>query len=310
MIVLALALSAAPRLGADVTIRYQSQITPSAALQPIMEKAMKSMQTGSETSIRMKGNKAYTTSGNWIEIFDFVKQEVTLVDPAHKTFAAFPISQFADKLAGAMPQAPPEQTQAAQAAMASIKTHVDSKMTGRTAEIQGVQAEERELTLTIEIPVPAEMNQTGFGTKLVMHIWTAKKEEALRVPAIRELTGYQNWQRYVMNPAGMLDKMFGKMPGMANVMGPMFDDMYMNPSVILRMHIDMYMPILAALAKQMPATGPTIPAIDPDAPVMQINQEVAELSSASVDASLLEIPADYAAVPADEMLRDMIKPQK
>ena len=159
------------------------------------------------TSIRMKGNKAYTTSGNWIQIFDLVKQEVTLIDPAHKTFAAFPTSQFAHRLAGALPQATSEQMQAAQQAMASIKTNVGSKMTGKTAEIQEGQADKREVTVTMDLPMPAEMNQTGLSLKLAMHIWTPKKEEVLRVPAIRELTGYQNWQRYVMNPAGMLEKL-------------------------------------------------------------------------------------------------------
>ena len=308
-IVLALALWVAPGVRADVTIRYQSEFKPSAAFGPIIAPFMKTVQAGSATSVRMKGNKAYTTSGNWIQIFDFVKQEVTLIDPAHKTFAAFPVSQFADRMAGAMPQATPEQTQAVQQVMASIKTNVDSKMTGKTTEIQGVQAEEREVTVTMDIPMPAEMNQTGPSARLVMHLWTAKKEEALRVPAIRELTGYQAWQKYVMNPAGTLDKLFGKMPGMSNIMGPTFEEIYKNPSVILRTHIEMYMPFMAAVAKQTAGQDQTVPAIDPDAPLMEMNQEVAELSSAPVDASLFEIPKDYAAVSADDMIREMVKAQ-
>ena len=270
---------------------------------------MKAAQAGSEQSVRMKGSKAYTTAGNWIQIFDFVKEEVTLIDPAHKTFATLPVSQLADKMAGALPQPATAQTSDVQQALASIKSHVDSKATGKTAEIQGVQAEEREVTITLDLPMPASTNQTGPSVRLVMHIWTAKKEEALRVPAIRELTGYQAWQKYVMNPAGMLDKMFGKMPGMSNTMGPMFDELYKNPSVILRMHMEMYMPLLAALARQKAGQGQAAPAIDPDAPFMEMNQEVAELSSAPVDASLFEIPKDYAAVAADEMIREMVKAQ-
>ena len=308
-IVLALAVLAAPALRADVTIRYQSEFKPSAALQPLLGPFMKAAQAGSEQSVRMKGSKAYTTAGNWIQIFDFVKEEVTLIDPAHKTFATLPVSQLADKMAGALPQPATAQTSDVQQALASIKSHVDSKATGKTAEIQGVQAEEREVTITLDLPMPASTNQTGPSVRLVMHIWTAKKEEALRVPAIRELTGYQAWQKYVMNPAGMLDKMFGKMPGMSNTMGPMFDELYKNPSVILRMHMEMYMPLLAALARQKAGQGQAAPAIDPDAPFMEMNQEVAELSSAPVDASLFEIPKDYAAVAANEMIREMVKAQ-
>jgi hypothetical protein len=107
----------------------------------------------------------------------------------------------------------------------------------------------------------------------------------------------------------MLDKIFGKMPGMSNTMGPMFDELYKNPSVILRMHMEMYMPLLAALAKQTARQGQAAPAIDPDAPLMEMNQEVAELSSAPVDASLFEIPKDYAAIPAGDMIREMVKAQ-
>ena len=308
--VLALALWAAPGLRADVTIRYQSELKPSAALQPIMEKFMKTVQANSATSIRMKGNKGYTTAGNWTEIFDFVKQEVTLIDPAQKTFASMPVSQLADKMAGAFPQGPPEQMQAVRQAMASIKTKVDSKITGKTAEIQGVQAEEREVTVTMDSPmVPAGMNQNGPTLRMVMHIWTAKKEEALRVPAIRELTGYQAWQKYLMNPTGMLEKLLGKLPGMSSTIGPMLDEIYKNPSVILRTRMEMYMPFLAVMAKQMAAQGQASPAIDPDAPLIEMSQEVTELSSAPVDASIFEIPKDYAAVSADDMVRDLVKAQ-
>jgi len=308
-IVLVLALCAPSALRADVTIRYHSEITPAAALQPIAEKLMKPMQAGTESSVRMKGNKAYATSGNWIEIFDFAKQEVTLIDPEHKTFATLPVSQLADKMAGAVQQATPEQMQAAQKAMGSIKTSVESKMTGNTAEIQGIQAEERELTLTMELPLPPAMNQSSPSMRLVMHVWTPKKEEVLRVASIRELTGYQNWQKYVMNPAGMLDKLLGKMPGMSDSMGSMLDEIYKNPSVILRMRAEMYMPFLAVLAKQMGGEDATLPALDPDAPVMEMSQEIAELSSAAVDGSLLEIPEGYAAVGADDMVKGLLKAQ-
>jgi|ERR1017187_8205373 hypothetical protein len=56
------------------------------------------------------------------------------------------------------------------------------------------------------------------------------------------------------------EQLFGKMPGMANIMGPMFDEMYKDSSVILRMRVEMYMPVLAVLAKQM-AKGQALPAI-------------------------------------------------
>lgn len=308
---LALACWAAAGLRADVTIRYQTEIKPGASLGPLMQPFLKAAQNAnSGVAIRMKGNKAYTAAGAWFEIFDFVKQEVTLIDPAHKTFATFPMSEFTAKLAAAMPQAP-EQTKAGEQALASIKTKAESKMTGRTAVIQSVQAEEREVTISMDIPMPPNMPQTpGPGMRTVMQIWTAKPEEALRNPAIRELTGYNLWQKYILNPAGFLSKFAGKMPAMAETMRPMFEEIFKNQSVILRMHMEMYMPFLAALAKQMGGQGQAaVPAIDPNAPLMEMNQEVAELSSAPVDESLFEIPKDYTAAPAGGMIRDMLNAQ-
>jgi len=212
-----------------------------------------------------------------------------------------------------MPSAAPNQMMGAvQQLMASMKTSVDSNVTGKTEDIQGVHAEERDVIFTVDIPMPpGAMKQAGpsMNMKMVMHIWTAKKEEALRVPAIRELTGYQAWQRYIMNPAGMFEKLTGKMPGMSNIVGPLLEEIYKNQAVILRTHTEIYMPFLAGVAKQMAAQGQSFPAIDPDAPLFEMNQEVAELSTTPVDASLFETPKDYTAVPADDMFREMFKAQ-
>ena len=54
--------------------------------------------------------------------------------------------------------------------------------------------------LAIEMPVPGS-DQLIPMMRMVMQIWTAKPEEALRVRAIRELTGYNLWTSYFMNPA-------------------------------------------------------------------------------------------------------------
>lgn len=306
-----LALAFTAGLRADVTIRYQTDFKPAASLQPLLAQLFKAAQTnGSGTSIQMKGNKAYTTSGSWTEIFDFVKQEVTLIDPAHKTYTSFPVAQLADKMMAAMPQTTPAQSKAMEEAMAQIKSKVDTKATGHTATIQGVECEEREVTLSMELPIP-NMSQAGEpGIRLVMHIWTAKAEEALRNPAIRELTGYNQWQKYILNPAGAMEKIAGKFPGVADTMRPIFDEMFKSQAVIMRNHMEMYMPFLATVAKQMAAQGQAkaLPDIDPNAPLMELNQEVAELSSAPVDAGLFEIPKEYTSAAPDDLVKAMMTP--
>jgi TonB family protein len=308
-IALALALLAASGLRADVTIRYQKDFKLSAGLPPMMEQAMKpALAKTPALSIRMKGNKAWSMSGDIAEIVDLAKQELTLIDTAHHTFATFPASEFAVKMAAAVPQIPAGQMKAMQSAMSSIKTKVDSKVTGRTDVIQGVQAEEREIDISMDMPMPADKPQTGPSVRLVMQIWNAKPGEALRVPAIRELTGYNLWQKYFLNPAGTIANIAGKMPGIGEMVTPMLDEILKNQSVILRIHMDMYMPFMAVMARRMAEQkGETAVAFDPDAPIIQMNQEVVELSDAPVDVALFEIPKEYTAAPADDLIRGMVQ---
>ena len=44
--------------------------------------------------------------------------------------------------------------------------------------------------------------------RMVMHMWTAKQSEVMKNPAIRELAGYNLYSYAVMNPVGMMDKVF------------------------------------------------------------------------------------------------------
>jgi hypothetical protein len=293
-------------LHADVTIRYQAEFTPAPALRPLLEQFMKTALSGMETSVSVKGGKAFTSAGKFTEIFDFTQQQVTLLDPTHKTFAVLPASQLADRMASAMPQANSKQMEAAQKALESIHTSVDSKVTGHSEEIHGVQSEERVVTLTMDMPVPGGAGPSGLVMKMVMHIWTAKKEEALRVPAIRELTGYREWQKYFMDPASVFDKLLGKMPGAGKTIGPLLGEMFKGQSVVMRTHMEIYLPMLAGLARNMAAQGKDAPAMDPDAPLIVMKQEVAELSSAPVDASLFEVPKEYTSLAADDMIRDLL----
>jgi hypothetical protein len=83
-------------------------------------------------------------------IADFNNQEIVLLDTGGQRYATLPLKQLADELGKGMAAMPPE----ARAAMASIKIAVEAKGTGRTTEIQGVVAEEKEVVITMEgIPV-------------------------------------------------------------------------------------------------------------------------------------------------------------
>ena len=97
--------------------------------------------------------------------------------------------------------------------MAAMKFGADSKMTGRSATIQGIEADERELVITIEGP-PMPNVPPGPMMRMVVQFWTAKDAETMRVPAIREVTGYNLWA-YAADESAVRDwrRCFKQMPG-------------------------------------------------------------------------------------------------
>ncbi len=248
---------------ADVTIRYKRDLK---AVMPMP------VTDGTE-AIYMKGNKGSSASGDLTTIMDFARQEITLIDTVRKKYATVPASEYGAKIAVAVPQAG--------AGPGSVKTKADSRKTGRTEVILGIQAEEREDLISMEMPMPAGA-QGGMTMKLVTDVWTAAPGESLRVPAIRQLTaGFNLWQKYFMNPAEMIGR---AMPGMASLV----EEMSKDQSVILRTNMAIYM-----------SSNP--------AAFMEMKQEVVEISTAPLDDSLFRIPQDCSAAPFEEVFGGMVQ---
>jgi hypothetical protein len=272
---------------ADVTLRYQLDIKLGAATSPqVKEQMEKSESTWANSIVRMKNGKCWSQTGIWTSIIDFATEKMTLIDSGHQTFATLPVADLPDKMAALMPK-PPEIPDAAKKAMSAMKTTVESKVTGRTETILGVQAEEREFVLNIEMPMPAGVNRPPATMKMAMRIWTSKPDEALHNQAIRELTGFKLWSNYFMNPGWMMEKMFASMPGHGDFVEKITTVLSANNGVMLRTSMAMYM---------------AIPGANPDSPMFEMTNEAVELSSASVDGAVFGIPIDYKSIPADELL--------
>jgi hypothetical protein len=304
-----LAVLMCPLLRADVTMTYKTEVKLNPSLpQELASQALKGMggALGTDSTTRLKGSKGFSSSGSMTSIVDFEKKEITLIDPAGKRYATLPAAGWAGEFAKAMPGMPP----AAQAAMASIKTSFDSKATGRTAGILGVEAEEREVSLTIDGP---EMSGRPPGPlmRIAIHFWTSKPGEAIRVPAIREATGYALWSFATLNPAASLEKMFQQMPGFGEGLGKMIEEFQSGRAVILRMHMDVFMPgMLAMLEKLPPDKNPFGAGFDASLPFLQVNQELAELSTAPVPDSVFRIPAGFTSAPIAELIQTLITNQQ
>jgi hypothetical protein len=168
--------------------------------------------------------------------------------------------------------------------MDAMKSTVDSKKTGRTETILGIQAEETESVITMSIPAP--QGGAGFSTKLVMRSWNAGPEEVLRNQAVREFTGYNIWSNYFMNPVGNMQKIFGNMPAFADSFKVFYDAMSKNHTMLLRIRMEMFMRT--------------------DTPMFQVTTQAVELSSAPVEEAIFQVPAGYQAVPAEDLLKRFV----
>jgi hypothetical protein len=298
-----LLLSATPALRADVTVRYKTDFKLGSFLPPAAQQQISNQKLPFPPVIIMqiKGDKGYSNAGPAASLLDFTKQQITVMDSTHKQFATVYMKDFPGEIGAAMPQMP-AMPPAAQKILESIKSKFSVRKTGRTDMILGVQVEESELTLTIELPVPADlplppgMFQPGeivTVTKMVMHIWTATPAEVQRVPALSEL-GAHMFATRLMSPAGWMEQTLGRLPGLAEGSAPMVDYFSKSSTPILKSHSEIYMPIMAKIGQLLQAQGQKPPAgFDADAPLLETNTEATEISDATLDGSIFEVPADY-----------------
>ena len=288
----------APLLRGDATLRYHTDVKTAAGVPGLPAGGGPDLAGVRDMVVRIKGNKAYSTQGNMTSIMDLTTQDMTLIDTIHKRFAKVSASQYAEQVKAAIPAMPTE----ARTALASMKTSVDTRSTGRTATIQGIQSEEHEFVLTMDLP-PGGPPQAGPLMKMLMQIWTAKREEAQRVPALQEFQNYTASATSTMNPMEMVKQVFSALPGLGDNFGSMIAEMSKSGSMSMRMHTEVTMPFLAAMAQQ---GVPLPPGFDPSAPVIQMNQELVELSTDPVDGALFEIPQDYQPAALEEILKGAV----
>jgi TonB family protein len=176
----------------------------------------------------------------------------------------------------------------------TMKTTCATKESVGTETIQGIQAEERDVTCTTTMSMPAGVQQgtrgamTGMSMKIVMRTWSATPGERVRVPGLWQLSGFELWQKYFMNPTGGFNKM------MPDVMAPMVQALNKNQLVTLRMTMEMSM--------NFPSPVPLPAGAAADTPFIKMSREAVEISTAPLDDSLFAIPGDCTAEPFADLM--------
>ena len=291
---LALALLAVPALDADVTLRYETKTTLNPSLPPqIAEAMMKGLSvTLPQMSVQQfRNGKLFYSQAKVNLIVDTAKREITMVDIEGKRYATIPADQYASAVSGSTPELPAQ----AKSMLGAIKMHAEPAPGGATATIQGIQAEDHALVITVDGPTGQGL-PGGPMVRMTMHMWLAKGSEALRVQALREVSGYNLMAMEALSPVATIEKMFQQFPGMGDALtGLQKDAMAGGGSVMLRMQLDMAVPMMAALTGQ--AGG------DPNAPMVQITQELAQMSTEAVADSVFQVPEGYQAATVGEILK-------
>ena len=103
---LLLVFCAPPALNADVTIRYKTDFKVGALVPPaIMQQASNGQKPvlPSVVVVQVKGDKGYSNAALSASLIDFTKQEITIIDPAHKLFSTVDAKDYWGEIGAAMP---------------------------------------------------------------------------------------------------------------------------------------------------------------------------------------------------------------
>jgi hypothetical protein len=309
--VLLIFLSATTLLHADATVRSKMEMKLAASLPPAAAQQFASAQKSqfpTESVIEIKGDKGYSNSGRAVTLLDFTKQQITLLDPAGKLFATVYVKDFAGEMGAGLPPMPP----AAQKFMESIKPDFSVQKTGRTDVILGIQTEETELTVSLQMLIPAEFpaalgslkpGDTITLMKMVMHIWSPLPAEVTRVPALTEFAAH-SWKALSQDPTTAMRQMLPNSPGLSDGLAKMTQEISKNAVPPLKTHTEVYVPVLAQLGALLQGKAQQVlGSYDPNTPLAETDSEVVEISSAPVDDSLFQIPSDYHATSLPDLLK-------
>ncbi|MGA2038696.1 MAG: hypothetical protein ABSH42_05410 [Bryobacteraceae bacterium] len=295
----ALLLVACTSLHADVTMRMVWDFKINVALPTPMPQL-----PFNEILTRIKGDHGYAAIGPIVAITDLATGKVTLLDPKAQQYATVAMADYLSKVAGASGQHTQDIPDQAKQILATMKFDAESRDTGRTDRIHGIDAYEREVVVNISIPVPIPGQANGLHLSLKIQIWKPKASEFERVPALHELAAYNERNKGFGDPSTVLRQVFGSMPGMGDHLSKMVDELTKGGNVSLGMHMGIFVPGLAKILEQMGAKG--LPALPPDdQPLVDVNFNLKELSSDKVPDEVFAIPAGYKEVPMEGVLKGM-----
>jgi TonB family protein len=303
---LTLAVLGSQAVWADLTIRYQFELTPGPAIPAAAAATVKAQLAGilpGEMAMRVKGDKCTSSFGPLNSIIDTGKGEITLFNPATKQFATVPVAGYMEKVL-AQQQVPAAVQQTLQTALQSLKIDVQTKKTGETSTIQGIQAEDNLVIVSIEGPNPAGV---PLGFRMEIHEWVATAEELTRNPALSQMATCSARLGPDADPSAIVEKILGPLVGTGGLSDALKGLAAVKGKVMLKTQTAAFAPGIVALLQAQGAPG-LAPAGDVNAPLAEATFSLAELSTYLLSDALFQVPAGYQEASLEELLKTIPKP--
>jgi hypothetical protein len=190
-----------------------------------------------------------------------------------------------------------------------------SRKTDRTDVIEGIKAGEREISLSLKLPLPATPPADGttpaappaVEMKIVMHLWTALPGEIDRVPALRELDGVMSSGNGSMFGRDFIQQLSVMLPFAGDSMTKLMEELSKDHAYPLRTQMDLSMPGMAEMLAQLGPSGAGGSPDFPKGPLMSMTMEVTEWSTAAIDEAVFQVPQDYKPAPFADLLKKLNK---
>jgi hypothetical protein len=318
-------LAMAPVVAADGTMTYDSSLEfgpliKAAAARSNPPLDLTKVAPGPRTT-RVKNGKWESASGGVTAICDIKTMQLTLINSESKAYATGNLADAVDQLMAQVPTGsnlPPQ----ALIFLQSMTTTYSSQKTGRTGMVLGLQTDETEATLSLNVTLPPAMlamipNGAAAGVapgapitllKIVMHTWRPTQAEIDRFPALAELVGAQMGDfRQAADVLAAFEpgaqKALAKYPGIAAGVMALIADAVKDRRLMLKADVEIYAPVLAQIAPILKGQGFSDTALDPNAAVLEVDSEAVEVSGALIDESAFEAPKDFRAMSLADFLR-------
>jgi hypothetical protein len=278
---------------AQVTVRYSRDLKFGAAVPAAVTAQFGNPGLGAldgPSVVQIKGDKAYFNAGKFSFITDFAADQVTYIDSENQRFATVPTGELASAMQSAMPQLPPEAAGLSDKVQADLKT----RKTGRSETIRGIRADEYELVFAMNLSLPNLPAGNSPALRMVMQFWRANAEDAAANPGLSEFMRFSIRDGSFMNSADFLRKVIGPLQSLGQSIVALQEELKKDQSPILRIHMEEFSPMLAALA----------PSAGPEQPLITFDQELVEFSTAPVEDTVFQAPSGFRGVALREILSD------